>query len=180
MADEAAIAAPLQMELRLWAGVRVALVEGNLLHARTRATSVRLARELVQRMAMLTEEEVSALATSLAPDRAHLMWAAMCRRYPLVADFAESVLREHFLLGQQTLTPEDFDRFWAGRALWHPELDGISASTRRKLRTNLFLALRQSGMLSPAGVIVPPLMSEGVSALLRRRLPSDLRFFPVR
>ena len=44
------------------------------------------------------------------------MWAAACRRYELIGDFAEEVVRERFLLMTPTLGTEDFERFMAGKA----------------------------------------------------------------
>jgi hypothetical protein len=107
------------------------------------------------------------------------MWAAFCRRYALVAEFAEEVLREKYLLGAKTLLPEDFERFVASKALWHEELTELKPSTLRKLRTNLYLAMRQVGFLMDDGEIVPALLSHQVAAFLTRRTPSDLRFFPA-
>jgi len=179
LAAEAAIAAPVYLQCRDWAETRAALEKDNLLHARTQASAVRTARELVQRVACLSDDEVEYLVAAPSPDRKHLMWAAFCRRYDLVAEFAEEALRDRFLLGDLHLVPDDFERFWAGKALWHPELDAVAASTRTKLRTNLFLALRQSGMLTTAGLIVPPLLSDVLVKLLQARTPSDIRFFPA-
>ena len=68
---------------------------------------------------------------------------------------------------------------WDSKALWHAELEETRPSTRNKLRTNLFLALRQSGMLADDATIISPLLSAEVSALLDARTPSDRRFFPV-
>jgi hypothetical protein len=152
----------------------------NLLRARTQASAIRISRELIQRMSTLTNDEVVFLTTAPSPDRKHLMWAAFCRRYDLVAEFAEEVLRDHFLLGDMTVMAEDFERFWAGKALWHEELESVRPSTRRKLRTNLFLAMRQAGLLSEAGEIEMPLLSPPVRQFLTARSPNDIRFFPVR
>jgi hypothetical protein len=175
MADQAAIAAPLYLRLHDWPATRAALDQDNLLHARTQASAVRTARELVQRMETLTDEEVEHLASAPSPDRKMLMWAAFCRRYALVAEFAEEVLRDKYLIGVATVMAEDFERFWAGKALWHDELEAIKDSTRAKLRTNLFLAMRQAGMLTEEGLIVPPLLSPDVA----RFTQGEVRFFPV-
>jgi hypothetical protein len=173
------IAAPLYVRLGDWQTVRAALDKDNLLHARTRASAVRTGRELVQRLGTLTGEEVKHLAKAPSPDRKHLMWAAFARRYEFVAEFAEEVLRDKFLLGVTTLTSEDFERFWVSKALWHDELEALKPSTRVKLRTNLFLALRQAGFLTEGSLIVSPLLSREVTAFLQDRRPSDIRFFPV-
>ena len=179
LSTEAMVAAPLYLELCDWAAVRKALDADNLLHARTRSTAVRLTRELIQRLSVLSDTEIAYLVTAPGPERLHLMWAAMCRHYAFVAEFAQDVVRDHFLLGVSQLVPADFERFWDSKALWHAELEETRPSTRNKLRTNLFLALRQSGMLADDATIISPLLSPEVSALLDARTPSDRRFFPV-
>lgn len=179
LSAEATIAVPLYLRLHDWTAVRAALAEDNLLHARARATGVRLAREVVQRMSTLGDAELCYLATALSPDRRHLMWAAACRHYEIVADFAHEVLRGSYLRGIHALSAEDFERFWDAKALWHSELEATKPSTRAKIRTNLFLAMRQAGLLEEGG-IVAPLLSREVRLLLDQRAPSDLRFFPVR
>ena len=179
LATEATIAAPLYLELRDWAAVRAALNADNLLHARTRSTAVRITRELIQRLSVLSDVEVTYLVNAPGPDRLHLMWAALCRHYVFVAEFAQDVVRDHYLLGVSQLVPVDFERFWDSKALWHAELEETRPSTRNKLRTNLFLALRQSGMLADDARLVSPLLSPEVLALLDTRTPSDRRFFPV-
>ncbi|WP_182911317.1 DUF1819 family protein [Actinomyces sp. 2119] len=179
LATEATIAAPLYLELRDWAAVRQALNAGNLLHARTRSTAVRLTRELIQRLSVLTDAEIAYLDTAPGPDRLHLMWVALCRHYLLVAEFAQEVVHDHYLLGVSRLVPADFERFWDSKAMWHAELEETRPATRTKLRTNLFLALRQSGMLADDATIVSPLLSPEVLDFLDARTPSDRRFFPV-
>ena len=69
LSAEATIAVPLYLRLHDWTAVRAALAEDNLLHTRTRATGVRLAREVVQRMSTLGDAELCYLATALSPDR---------------------------------------------------------------------------------------------------------------
>ncbi|MDR2895222.1 MAG: DUF1819 family protein [Propionibacteriaceae bacterium] len=179
LAGEAAIAAPLYLSLDDWKSTRAALDASNLLHARTQASAVRTSRELVQRMATLTDAEVTYLATASSSDRRHLMWVAFCRRYVLVAEFAVEVLRERFLLGTLVLETADFERFVSSKSLWHEELEVLKPSTLRKLRTNLYLALRQAGLLTEQGCIIPALLSRQVRAFLDDQRPSDIRFFPT-
>ncbi len=57
------------------------------------------------------------------------MWAAACRRYDLIGEFAEEVLRERFLTLAATLGYEDFDSFMRAKALWHEELADLKDST---------------------------------------------------
>ena len=176
---EAAVAAPLYVGGHDWPRVRALIEDDNLLQARTVASRRRLAREVVQRLAVLTDEEIKLLVEATATERAHLLWAAACRRYDLIGEFAEEVVRERFLLLTGTLGYEDFDSFVRSKELWHQELANIKESTLRKLRANLFRMLHEAGLLSDGGDILPATLSQRVAGALNSRTPSDVRFFPT-
>ena len=180
LSREAAVLAPIYVEVRDWRMVRDQAVEENLLQARTHSTGVRRVRETVQRMSSLTDQEVAALPELTATERGHLMWVAACRRYELVGEFAEQVLRERFLLFAGTLRHEDFDSFVRNKALWHEELATLKESTLQKLRSNVFRMLVEAELLSDRGEIIPAVLSKRLLAMLDERVPSDVRFFPTR
>ncbi len=179
LAREGTLLAPAYVERRDWEQVRDKAVEDNILQTRTYRTGVRLVRETVKRLSALTDDEVELLVEATASERYSLMWAAACRRYELIGEFAEEVLRERFLLLASTLGYEDFDSFVRTKALWHEELATIKVSTMQKLRSNVFKMLHEAELLSKAGYILPALLSERVAARLSARTPSDLRFFPT-
>lgn len=179
LAREGEIIAAIYLDTRDWQATRADVVDDNLLQARTTSSLTRLVRETVQRLAALGDGEIELLVEGSPTEQYHLMWTAVCRRYTLIGDFAEEVLRERFLLMTPTLDAEDFDRFITGKSLWHPELDELTASTRKKLRATLFRMLREAGLRTDAGDIIPAVMSERVTEALGRRTPSDLRFFPT-
>src|SRR5664280_2109495 len=116
---EAAIAAPLYLRERDWSKVRVAIELDNLLQARTVASGHRLTREIAQRLEVFSDSELELLVDATATERGHLLWAAACRRYDLIGEFAEEVVRERFLLLTPTVEYEDFDSFARSKALWH-------------------------------------------------------------
>ena len=95
---EAVIAAPLYLRERDWSKVRALIADDNLLQTRTATSGLRLAREVVQRLAVLSDDEIELLIEATATERGHLLWAAACRRYDLIGEFAEEVVRERFLL----------------------------------------------------------------------------------
>jgi hypothetical protein len=173
------VIAPLYLGTRDWAEVRTLVNDENRLQARTVGSGRRLAREVVQRLSVLTDSELELLVDSTAVERGHLMWVAACRRYDLIGEFAEEVLRERFLLMTPTLATDDFDSFLQAKALWHEELVELADSTLRKLRTNLFLMVREAGLVSEIGDIVQTMLSQRVAAALALRTPSDIRFFPA-
>jgi hypothetical protein len=179
LAREGGVLAPVYLDKRDWEHVRDQAVESNLLQARTNRTGVRLVRETVKRLSVLTDDEVEILVAATGSERAQLMWAAACRRYELIGEFAEEVLRERYLTLAPTLGYEEFDSFIRTKVLWHEELAGIKDSTLQKLRSNVFKMLHEAELLSKAGHIMPALLSERVVARLTARTPSDVRFFPT-
>src|SRR5260370_1773322 len=164
LAREAALLAPVYIEQRDWEQVRDLAVKGNLLQARTHRTGVRLASETVQRLSALADGEVDLLIEATASERAHLMWAAACRRYEFIGEFADEVVRERFLLLASTLNYQDFHSFLRAKALWHEELAEIKDSTLQRLRSNVFKMLREAELLSKSGDIMPAVRSERAPA----------------
>ncbi len=106
---EALVAAPIYLREHDWAKVRELIEEDNLLQSRTRSSGFRLAREVAQRLSVLTDAEIELLIDSTTSERGHLLWAAACRRYDLIGEFAEEVLRERYLILAPTLGYGDFD-----------------------------------------------------------------------
>lgn len=179
-AREAALLAPVYVEYRDWGTVRDAAVGENLLQARTHSTGVRRVRETVKRMSALSDREIEILADLTATERGHLMWAAACRRYVLIGEFAEEVLRERFLTLAGTVSYEDYDFFYRAKAMWHDELGEVTDLSYKKLRQVLFKMMVEAGLLTSQGSIEPALLSTRIVDFLSRRTPSDIRFFPTK
>jgi hypothetical protein len=134
----------------------------------------------VQRLTVLTDDELELLVDCTTSERGHLLWAAACRRYELIAEFAEEVLRDHFLLLTPKLTHADFDSFIRRKALWHDELAELKDSTLKKLRSNVFRMLIEAGLLTENYDINEAMISTRVVERLAVQIPSDVRFFPTR
>lgn len=176
---EALVAAPIYMREHDWVKVRELIEEDNLLQSRTRSSGVRLAREVAQRLSVLSDDEIELLIDATPTERGYLMWAAACRRYDLIGEFAEEVLRERFLVLASTLDYDDFDNFLRGKALWHEEVADLKDSTLRKLRSTVFRMLVEAGLLADDGRILQAVLSARVADKLDARTPGDLRFFPT-
>lgn len=180
LARESAILAPLYVEVRDWAQVRDTAVEENLLQTRTRSAGIRRVRETVNRLSVLSNHELEILADLTAADRGHMMWAAACRRFELIGEFAEEVLRERFLTLAGTVSYQDYDSFYRAKAMWHSELDDVTDLSYKKLRQVLFRMMLEAGLVNAQGVIEPALLSARVTECLTKCSPSDVRFFPMR
>lgn len=176
---EAVIAAALYQRLGDWGQVRASIESENLLQTRTVSSGHRLAREVVQRLAELTDAEIDLLVDATSIERGHLMWVAACRRYDLLGEFAEEVLRERFLLLATTLEHSDFDSFVSTKTVWHDELAELTDSTYRKLRSNVFLMLHEAGLLSEHGHLIPVVLANRLAAALANHTGSAVRFFPT-
>lgn len=162
--------------------IRKQAVTENVLAIRTPSANARIVGEVLKRLSALTFEELAYLAGEEASyeDRAALMWVAMCRYYALVGEFASEVVRNHFLEGTMKLSYEDYDRYFAMKATWHPELDAISGATYKKLRENLFRAMDEARIIDRgSGMIVPYLMGGALEKMLGGT-PASLRYFPMR
>lgn len=162
--------------------VRRYAVAENVLQIRTHAAGVRIVNEVIKRLSALTMGELRCIADAdmLQSDRRALMWVAMCRYYALVGEFAQEVLREHFLIGTTTITYGDYEHFMLGKAMWHPEIDDLSTSTSAKLRSNVFKAMAEAGLVNRTDdTIIPSLLSREVAGILMRR-PESFGFFPMR
>jgi hypothetical protein len=163
---EASVLAPLYGEHRNWAKVR--------------STAVRRVRETINRMSALSDRGIEMLAGVTASERGHLMWAAACRRYDLIGEFAEEVLRERFLTLAGTVSYGDYDSYYRGKAIWHDELSEVTDLSYKKLRQVLFKMMIEAELVTAKGAIEPVLLSAHVAELLAQSAPSDIRFFPTR
>lgn len=166
-------------ELKDWKAVSGTVVEQNLLQSRTETTLKRQTREIVARLETLHDREVDYLISGSSQEQAYLLWLAVCRRYPFIADFAEQVLRENYISLNATLSSEEFESFFNRQAEWHEELDEITDSTRAKLRQVLFKILREADLLTDANIINAALLTPGLVELIARTDRAQLAYFPV-
>lgn len=162
-----------------WTKARDQIRQDKLLQVRTDAAATRISKEIVARLELLTDAELQALPELNLRDRAYLLWVGACRRYRLIHDFAEEVLREHHLSRRRQVTLDDYDNFYNSKALWHPELDSLASSTQSKLRQNLFRMLREADLLCAQHLIQPALPSLHLAQLLAQQGAEQLLVFPA-
>ncbi|KAA8828002.1 DUF1819 family protein [Bifidobacterium myosotis] len=161
--------------------VRRQAIDDNVLSIRTQSANARVVSEVLKRLSALTEEEIRFLAdaNTSASDRQVLMWVAMCRYYALIGEFATEVVRDHYLMGLPTVTREDYDRFIQSKAMWHEELEELSPATSNKLRSNVFKAMSEAGLVERrSDTLLPSLLGRSVAGILESR-PESFRFFPM-
>jgi hypothetical protein len=162
-----------------WEAARSEVRAENTLQVRTAAAALRISKEIVARLETLSEEEIIYLVECSVTDRTHLIWAAVCRRYALVKEFARDVLREHFVLMRRQIGLSDFDAFFSQKALWHPELDKLAKSTQNKLRQNLFRMMREASYINDQCVISPAFLTPALTKLLVKHSTDAFLIYPV-
>lgn len=180
LATEAAVVAPVYLREHDWVSTRAQVKESNLIQSRVARSNTRVLGALIPRLQVLSDAELEVVAEGTSTERGHLMWAAACRFYQLIGEFAEEVLRERYLTLAGTLTYEEYDSFYRAKAMWHDELNDVTDLSYKKLRQVLFKMMVEAGLLTKQGLIEPALLSSRVAECLSVCTPSDIRFFPTR
>ena len=175
---EAPLLASRYLSLQDWVVTREQVLQENLLQVRTASAGVRISKELIARLELLNNDELEVIAEGALKDRGHLLWAAVCRRYALIAEFAREVLREYHLMRRHQLQLADYDTFYSNKAVHSHALEALAASTQTKLRQNLFRMLREVGFVSEEQRIQAVQLSPSVANLLARGGMDALAIFP--
>lgn len=176
---EAQIAVPIFLETGDWTETSERIKASHLFQHQTASSERRYLRELVPRLSTLNSHELKFFASASYTEQGYLLWLAACRQYAFIAEFAEEVIREKYLVMSPQLTHADFDVFVRSKAPWHPELNNIKDSTLGKLRQNLFKMIEEAG-LTENGRITQSLFSPGLKDILDQKIPSEMRLFPTR
>jgi hypothetical protein len=176
---ESVMIAKLYLELSDWDEVKRQVVADNLLQSRAVSTLKRLSYEIISRLSTLTTEELSLLVDSDYQDQAYLIWIAICRHHQFIANFATEVLRERFITFKPDLQYSDFDVFFNRKCDWHSELDGLSISTKKKLRQVLFKMLRETDFLDGKNNIQATILSPRLLEIIERSGGRDIMYFTV-
>lgn len=146
--------------------VRQIALESNLVQQRTAASTSRVTREVVGRLRELPAPALVLVAHGPVDDTRHLMWLAACLRYSFLRDFGREVLRDRLVSGRGRLGNDDFDTFWNLQSSWIDALRDATDSTRNKLRQNTFRILREAGLLSGDGEVLPANLAPEVSGVI--------------
>lgn len=94
-----------------WSAAKRRILETNALQCRSASSSIRMERELRQRLVTLTRAELTILATATADDRAAIAWLAVIKHTRFAYELAVEVLRDKL---------ESLDAPIAGQPRWMP------------------------------------------------------------
>lgn len=176
--NESLAVARLYEDLADWDLVKAEALKSKTLQFRTQSSAKRSIREIVHRLRAFAEDEFVLFLTAARQDQGYLLWLAVCRTYPFVAEFAAELVSDRFLSFRTDLTYDDFDTFFEAKSEWHDELAEISVSTRSKVRQILFRMLREAGIISKDDSILGAMLSPQLLELICEHDRSELRFFP--
>lgn len=165
-----------------WVTAKKKVLAANALQCRSPASSVRLERELRQRLQCLTEAEIVLLARSTSNDRALLAWLAAVKQSSFLFDFAAETLRLKLEMHDPVLRSSDYDRFVEEKSALHPELSQLAESSSIKIRRVMLLMLKEAGILhegSELGEIQRPVIPLTITKAIRADHPRWLAAFLV-
>ena len=162
-----------------WDDVSRRALEQNTLQSRVVSTAKRVVREIISRLKMLKDEELTLLNEGSSSEQKYLLWLGICRRYRFIAEFASEVVRERYLTLKHDLPAEEFEVFFNTKEEWHTELEKIADSTRNKLRTVLYRMLREADIIDGNNLIMPAMLTEELIRTIAKHDASDLAVFPI-
>jgi hypothetical protein len=162
-----------------WETVRARVIDDNLLQMRTLSASQRIFYEVAARLKRLTPAELALLRSGTRQEQEHMLWLAICKRYRFIYDFAVEVVREKFIRLDFDLSYDAYDIFFHHKAEWHPEVEGLAESTRKKLRAVLFKMMREANLLTPDHQILPAMLTPRAIETIVADAPSYLLAFPI-
>jgi hypothetical protein len=164
---------------RDWKQTEIFTKEENLLQSRTKSRTLRVTREIIQRLELLTDAQLELLVEGKLEEQKYILWFATCKTYHLIGEFATEVLREKFLSRSMQITELDYDAFFNRKADWNEELDQITDSTRKKLREVVFRMMREAGLISKEKMIIPVVLSKRLVEVLKPDAPMSFQIFPT-
>lgn len=156
-----------------------ASVPDNLFVASGGASSAsRIRNEAVRRLRTLDEAELVHLASCPITDARALCWAAACREYRLLSDFAWQVLLVRHHPYAEPIRGADFEMLMDGVDATDARAAPVSRSTRARLRSVLLRMLREAELIDAEGRVLTLPITEELRALLSRRALGGLDCIP--
>jgi len=162
-----------------WKQTKIAVTESNLLQSRTNSRTIRVVRELIQRLERLTDSQLELLAEGNPTEQKYILWLAACKTYEIIQEFAVEVLHEKFMSRSMILTDLDYDAFFNRKADWNEYLGRITPSTRKKIRQVLLLMVKEAGLVSDGNMILRAMLSKRLVEAIVSAERLDLLVFPV-
>lgn len=167
------------LDAKDWELVKTYVLEENVLQKNSRSTSTRAFAELLVRLRQLKEHELVWFVSENVKNQDCLLWIAVCRTYPFVAEFYQSVIANRLASDNRKLVKSDFDVFLLDQAKSHEKLLKASSNSIRIMRGVVFLLLRDLGVLTRDWELVPLVLSSNFIKQVSDNNSDDLSFLPV-
>jgi hypothetical protein len=153
-----------------WEETKRAVLAANALQARSPASSIRMERELRQRLQKLTPDQLRLTHRSTTDVRTSLAWLAAVKHSAFLFEFPSEVMRAKLEFHDVVLRASDYERFISDKSPHHPELVELTESSSTKIRRVLLLMLREIGLLtagSDLGTIQRAVIPPAVEKVIR-------------
>ena len=171
--------AEIYVKYKNWDQTKNSVKESNLLQSRTNSRTIRVSRELIQRLRLLTDGQLELLTEGSLAEQKYLLWFSACKTYGLIREFAVEVLREKFLGRTMKITELDYDAFFNRKADWNEGLGNITTLTRKKIRQVVFHMMREADLLTDDNTILRAMLSKRLVEVLKPDAPMSFEIFPL-
>jgi hypothetical protein len=145
---ESRIIARLLLDGVVGQGWKDAIVNENVLRARSPSTAIRLARLVRFRLETMDADLWKLVRDGTGTVAVHAVLAAAVKHSPLLGDFLDLIVRDQFRTFHPRLSKAAWDAYLDDCRGRDADMPLWNESTRRRLRSSVFQALAQAGYLS--------------------------------
>lgn len=124
-----------------------AVLNKNMLQARSPETAKRLTRLIRGRLETMEADLWKLVRDGTGEVATHAVLAAAVKHSPLLGDFLDLVVREHYRLFSATLSNRSWEDYLDDCRGRDPEMPIWNDSTRKRLRSSVFQILAQAGYI---------------------------------
>lgn len=159
--SETRIIAQEYVRLKNWEEVKTLIDNQNLLNKIKQATFEREFREIKKRLILLTNDQMNLLVEGSPDETKAMIFLSLLKLYLFLQDFVIEVVRNKYLLFDNTLSDVDYNKFFNSKAMTHKELNELSELTVKKVRQVVFRVLEQIDLITSLkdGLIIKPYLS---------------------
>ena len=128
-------------------GWNEAVLNKNVLQTRSPETARRLTRLIRHRLETMNADLWSLVRDGTGEVATHAVLAAAVKHSPLLGDFLDLVVREHYRIFSATLSKKSWQDYLDDCRGRDPEMPIWNESTRKRLRSSVFQILAQAGYI---------------------------------
>jgi hypothetical protein len=128
-------------------GWKDAIVERNVLQARSRATTIRVATLIRGRLETMGPDLWKLVRDGTSEVATHAIFAAAVKHSPLLRDFLKIVVGEHYRRFSSVLSHKSWTDYLDGCQERDPDIPLWNEATRLRLRSSVFQMLAQAGYI---------------------------------